>query len=485
MPLTPKAAALLECLLVHRGEWVSKATILADVWPDTHVQPENIKVLVREIRQALEDSTHDPRYVASAHGLGYSFVAPVTESPADAESDLPAARSSAFVGRERELGVLEHAWKAATSEAPLPQLVLIAGEQGVGKTALCESYLENATSAGAVQVCLSQCIDNELGREPYYPILDALIRLDRRSPGYLPALLERHAPAWHVLVPHWSTGRRPSRSSGDMRRELLAALDELSRTAPVVLVIEDLQWADAPTLGALAAIARSRSRSRLLTIGTYRIGEWSAGAQARARMLAAWSGATTISLGPLTPEHVLVHLSARRDESALAPLAPLVHSATGGNAALVRAVLDGLNARRLVSGGAGSWQAVAPLDVIARELPNVITEIINRELDRLDPQEEAVIEAAAAVGFEFTPAAVAFALETNADEVRAVLHSLARRAQVVALVSSPEAGGSPAAHFRFRHALFVNVVSDRAPRLRQLRFLERLAALREPQRRRA
>jgi len=56
VPLTPKAAALLGCLLAARGARVSKNEILSAVWPDTHVQPENIKVLVREIRHALGDS---------------------------------------------------------------------------------------------------------------------------------------------------------------------------------------------------------------------------------------------------------------------------------------------------------------------------------------------------------------------------------------------------------------------------------------------
>src|SRR5882672_4842654 len=100
--MTPKAFALLRCLLDRAGEIVTKDDILRDVWPDAHVDPANIKVLVREIRVALHDDVERPRLVRTIAGRGYSFVAPVLDIPhAHADAAAP------FVGRIEELGILE------------------------------------------------------------------------------------------------------------------------------------------------------------------------------------------------------------------------------------------------------------------------------------------------------------------------------------------------------------------------------------------
>ena len=80
VPLTGKAASLLRCLLGRAGTWVSKSAIMSAVWPDTHVQPDNVKVLVREIRQALGDDPRQSKFIRSAPGRGYSFVADVSEA---------------------------------------------------------------------------------------------------------------------------------------------------------------------------------------------------------------------------------------------------------------------------------------------------------------------------------------------------------------------------------------------------------------------
>ena len=100
IPLTGKAASLLWCLLERAGSWLSKSAIMAAVWPDTHVQPDNVKVLVREIRQALGDTSRDSRFIKSAPGRGYSFIADVSQ-PAVSGGARPRAskpQSSSIAG---------------------------------------------------------------------------------------------------------------------------------------------------------------------------------------------------------------------------------------------------------------------------------------------------------------------------------------------------------------------------------------------------
>ena len=78
--MTNKARELLTCLKDAKGSWVPKSEILARVWPDTYVHPDNIKVLIREIRVALNDDARDPRFVVAKRGCGYAYVGTTTDT---------------------------------------------------------------------------------------------------------------------------------------------------------------------------------------------------------------------------------------------------------------------------------------------------------------------------------------------------------------------------------------------------------------------
>jgi hypothetical protein len=79
--MTKKARDVLACLVEARGRWVTKTEILAYVWPDTHVHPDNIKVLIREIRLALHDDSRNPQLIRSERGRGYAFFGTATDRP--------------------------------------------------------------------------------------------------------------------------------------------------------------------------------------------------------------------------------------------------------------------------------------------------------------------------------------------------------------------------------------------------------------------
>ena len=77
--LTPKAFAVLHCLVERHGQLVTKDALLERVWPGTVVGDAVLKVCVREIRKALGDQAGAPRFVATAHRRGYRFIADVTD----------------------------------------------------------------------------------------------------------------------------------------------------------------------------------------------------------------------------------------------------------------------------------------------------------------------------------------------------------------------------------------------------------------------
>jgi DNA-binding winged helix-turn-helix (wHTH) protein len=488
IPLTGKAASLLRCLVDRAGSWVSKAAIMGAVWPDTHVQPDNIKVLVREIRQALGDESRDSTFIKSAAGRGYSFIATVKEptAPVIENVNVDVRSAQVFVNRGPELAALADALDAVRASSR--RLVLVAGEHGAGKTALTDAFVRTAPAAGPVRVCYGQCFDRELPHEPYYPFLDALVALDRRHPALVPRMLAQHAPSWLAEFPQWVGLSAPAVHAVRMFDELCAALAALSHDIPLILVLEDLQWADVDTINALARLAESQIPSKLLIIGTCCEGEWTAGSRAQHRLVAAASRSprsTTLALGSLTLEHVGRYLDARFGPDCLSELAPAVHHATAGNPFMMVNAIDSLVTRGLVVEERGGWRREASLEVIARALPDSLSAVIARHVDHLDPAEREALEGAAAVGLEFTAASVSVALQQSVEYVRRILSPLARRGHLIVVAGAPSRGS-----FRFRHALYADLIGQQAPMLRQLRIADRLsrareAAAREANRRRA
>ena len=79
--MTKKARDVLACLIEARGRWVTKTEILARVWPDTHVHPDNIKVLIHEIRVALHDDSRTPQFIRGERGRGYAFIGTTPDGP--------------------------------------------------------------------------------------------------------------------------------------------------------------------------------------------------------------------------------------------------------------------------------------------------------------------------------------------------------------------------------------------------------------------
>ena len=82
VPLTPKAFSLLHHLALNAGRLVSKAELMAAIWPDVFVGDAVLKSSIRELRRALGDDSHQPRYIETAHRRGYRFIAPIIISEA-------------------------------------------------------------------------------------------------------------------------------------------------------------------------------------------------------------------------------------------------------------------------------------------------------------------------------------------------------------------------------------------------------------------
>jgi hypothetical protein len=219
-----------------------------------------LTVAMGEVRRALGDQARRPQFIETVHGRGYRFIAPVAVDTTSVDKHtgdvglhppplpLP-GRPAIFVGRDSECAQLQQ-WftKALQGER---QMGFIAGEPGIDKTALVDTFVAHLTATVHVWVGHGQCIDHYGAGEAYLPILEALARLCRGvEADYLVTLLRQYAPSWLVQMPgllspaeRETLGRSTSGvTQARMRWELAEALEVLTARRPLVLVVEDLFW---------------------------------------------------------------------------------------------------------------------------------------------------------------------------------------------------------------------------------------------------
>jgi DNA-binding winged helix-turn-helix (wHTH) protein len=263
--LTRKAHGMLAHLVAHAGQLVTKDELLTAVWPRSVVVEGVLTTVVRELRRALEDQTRTPVFIQTVHRQGYRFIAPVTACDV-----LPAAAQSGasrlFVGRDCEWRQLQDSF--ATAFSGTRQVVFLAGEAGIGKTAIIDEFVAHLAAQCALICMRGQCIEHYGMGEAYLPILEALGRLGRDEALPLCDLLRRYAPSWLAHLPALEPEQQRGSAAPSpvtatrMLRELSEALEHLASRQPVVLVLEDLHWSDTATLDWLAHFARRRDPAR-------------------------------------------------------------------------------------------------------------------------------------------------------------------------------------------------------------------------------
>ncbi|SFN14619.1 regulatory protein, luxR family [Streptomyces sp. cf124] len=191
--------------------------------------------------------------------------------------------SPVFVGRTDELKVLREALARAGGGAAAaagnggdggggPQALLLGGEAGVGKTRLVEEFTGEAARGGAV-VALGGCVEIGADGLPYAPFSTALRALRRRLPDELAAAATGQEQELARLLPELGEAPRARHDEEGTARlfELTARLlERLAADRTIVLVLEDLHWADASTRHLLAYLLRTLRTGRLVVLATYR-----------------------------------------------------------------------------------------------------------------------------------------------------------------------------------------------------------------------
>jgi predicted ATPase/DNA-binding winged helix-turn-helix (wHTH) protein len=470
LTLTPRAFAVLRHLVEHRGRLITKDELLTTVWRDAIVSEAALASGIRDLRKALGDSSNAPRYIQTVHRRGFRFIGPV-QSPSSFTVSAPVA--STLVGREAELARL-HA-RLGRALGGQRQLVFVTGEPGIGKTSLVEMFLAEAGKANVLRVGCGQCVEQYGAGEAYLPVLEALGRLGSASGcEQLVEILMQHAPTWLEQLPGLlgdrdveAVRRRAQGATRDrMLRELVEALDVLTRDVPLVLLLEDLHWSDSATIDLLGMLARRREASRLLVLGTYRPADVAAAAAHPLKWakpeLELHGHCDEIPLEFLTAPAVDQYLSRRFPGHALpAELALVLHRNTEGNPLFLVNTIDDLIGQGKLRDVDGQWRLSGPAQDIASRAPETLWQLVEKQVDRLTADEQAVLMAASVAGAEFSAAAaVAAGIDPQQGELRC--EALARRGQFLRAVGIAEwPDGTVAARYAFIHVLYQQVLYGR------------------------
>lgn len=300
------------------------------------------------------------------------------------------ATTPPLAGRRAKLGRLRELWEDPGGR----RLVVVSGEAGIGKTRLAAELASTARDAGAL-VLHGHC--DEGVAIPYQPFSEALRPYAAAiGAGELAAALGRLTPELARLLPELA--ERPGEARGgdaETQRyalfESIAATIELAaRDQRVLLVVDDLHWAPAPTLLALRHLLRSDRAGGALVVGTCRDTELGASHPLTDLLadLQGDAGAATIDLGGLDADAVasLVAPAVRAvDDERASAVAATVLDGTGGNPFYIREVV----AHLIESGAVGA----APL-----ELPDGLRRVIGRRVDRLSDAARRALAVAAVAG---------------------------------------------------------------------------------------
>jgi predicted ATPase len=224
-----------------------------------------------------------------------------------------------------------------------------------------------------------------------------------------------------------------------MLREMAQALEALAADTPLVLSLEDLHWSDFSTLELISAAARRSEAARLLIVGTYRpVGMLAHDHPLRTmkQELELHRYCEELRLKLLGEEDVAGYLAKRfssDDSRQSETLAAAIHERTNGNPLFMINVVDYLVDAGLLASSHETRPAESAeiLRADRIEVPRSVRQMVERNLERLKPEEQAVLEAASVAGAEFSAATVAAALERPQNEIEACCARLSRREQFV------------------------------------------------------
>lgn len=438
--IQPLVLDLLLLLLQHRGRVVAPEVLERELWRGVKVTESSLRRLVKEARRAIGDDGGRQAQIQTVRGRGLRFAAPVA---------VEGGWDTSFVGRDDLLAALEEALEAA--HAGVGSVTLLYGAAGIGKTRLLGELGARAGARGMRVLSGSGRAGAE--GDAFHPWLEAMGELG------LDELLRAPRPV------HGTTA--DARRFAQFR-DVAQALVRASREQPLVVTLDDLQFADADSLALLRYVAPSVHAARVLLLGSFRSSApvASSGRLSELAALGAETASQVHALRGLAPDELQTVVRNRLQVELDGPTAALLSTRTEGNP------LFALEIARSVQAEGGSFARLAP------KLTTGIEPLLERRLAALAPDSRRILCAASAIGSEFEPSLVQEAeaceaslvaralddatavglLEPALGEKRRFAHALFAEALYAQLTALP--GGAAAQHLRIAEALEKRGTSD-------------------------
>lgn len=336
--------------------------------------------------------------------------------------------STPLIGRRRELEQL--LGFAGVTDADSRVAVLLGGDAGIGKTRLLRELCIRAREVGH-HVMAGHCLDLGDSALPYQPFAEAFASLDDTERD---GLAERF-PALGPLLPWAATAPGPGVERAELFASVVAALDSLAHDRPVLLVIEDVHWADASTRHLIRYVLAQGLHAPVHIVISYRADDLHRKHPLRSA-IAEWvrlAGVRRIELEPLDDAEVVDLVGTRTSGGMAADDLRVLVQRAAGNAFYVEELLD------------------AGLDDQATALPETLSDLLLVRLERLDEPTRRLVRAASVTDGREGYAALAAAaglsdVELDAALGNAVDHKVLRRT------------GSD--DYVFRHALLGEALRD-------------------------
>jgi serine/threonine protein kinase/tetratricopeptide (TPR) repeat protein len=357
--------------------------------------------------------------------------------------ESPRGIYSKLVGREREMAALEAALeKMMNGES---SVILVSGEAGIGKSRLVWELGHKAKQKQA-RYMLGRCLFGERGY-PYQPIIEILrdyfMLKGIKDADAVDTFIEekaKHIAARrniiHSLLLFQAEQPTPLVNKEQLWDTISELIKMIAQDRPVVLHLDDLHWADAPTLNLLTYLAMTTRNDRLIIIATYRPEELIT-AEGKRHPLQA-------TLDMLNKEHLSCEMSLTRldkqdthevvdsvfaDARFPANFYDSVHQETEGNPLFVLEVLKYLQDEHAVDKDETGWHLTGPLTKLA--IPDRVSDVIMHRLTKLSPESRAVLEVAAVEGYTFRSDTLCCVLEELRLKILRRLQSLESEHQLV------------------------------------------------------
>jgi DNA-binding winged helix-turn-helix (wHTH) protein len=463
--LQPKSLRLLLFLVRNSDRSVPKAELFEQVWPGTRTVESALTRAITLLRSALREHASEA-VVETVRGMGYRIATPVSVESFAGEPIRVTGREPTFLGRERELAELLEPLRRGAGAGT--RICVMTGEGGIGKTALARELSLRASELGA-RVYWGRC-DVALGA--YGPWRE-ILRAQLGGPAAITALRRagRAAGALALGIPEvrlWSAAipAPPSLEPERARREFFAALvrlqSSLAESAPLWLVIDDVQWADLPSLRLVRELVSSAGRLPVFVLLTRRQGEQATaeGIDAElAHAARAASRASQFHLEGLLQADVeqLIALTAPRGLRRVDVRA--IYQRAGGNPLFAQELARHFLARADSVSDPQGWSGSVPAGV---------RELLLRRLLPFGSTARELLRVASVLGSSFTIALLARVAARQPEEVLAALE----RPEAARVI---EPAHERDADFRFAHELFRETIYDDMPTVERVRVHRRVA----------